>query len=67
MSVTTERPAAGSMPDTTVVESSFSAVIHAPIEKDYVEDIADPDHLRLVSDADRSPLRAARRSTWSGI
>jgi hypothetical protein len=102
MSVTTERPAAGSMPDTTVVESSFSAVIHAPIEKvdipswcfslpdseyqacspahcaagatattdgrrvsinveniggslivqHYVEDIGEPDHLRLVSHSD---------------
>ena len=33
MSVTTERPPAGAAPDNTVVESSFSAVIHAPIEK----------------------------------
>ena len=102
MSVTTERPAAGPMQDNAVVESSFSAVIHAPIEKvdipdwcfslpdseyqacspahcaagattttdgrrmsinaeniggsmivqHYVEDIADPDHLRLVSHSD---------------
>ena len=33
MSATTERPAAVPIQDNTVVESSFSAVIHAPIEK----------------------------------
>ena len=102
MSVMTDRPAAGLTRDNTVVESSFSAVIHAPIAKidipdwcfslsdaeyqacspahcaagattttdgrrmsinveiiggslivqHYVEDIGEPDHLRLVSDSD---------------
>ena len=102
MSVTTERPSAGPLRDNTLVDSSCSAVIHAPIEKvdipdwcfslpdseyqacspahcaagatttsdgrrvsinveniggsmivqHYVEDIADPDHLRLVSHSD---------------
>jgi hypothetical protein len=33
MSVATARPAAAPMQDNTMVESSFSAVIHAPIEK----------------------------------
>ena len=32
MSVTTERPAAGLIQGHSVVESSFSAVIHAPID-----------------------------------
>jgi hypothetical protein len=102
MSVTTERPASAIPEDNTLVESSFSATINAPIEKvdipswcftlseseyqacspahcsagattapdgrrmsinveiiggslmvqHYVEEIAEPDHLRLVSHSD---------------
>ena len=116
MSVTIERPADAPAPGDTLAESSFSAVIHAPIEKvdipvwcfelseaehqwcspahysaavtrapdgrrmsinveviggsmmvqHYLEEVSEPDHLRLVSDSDVfTPTgRTKLRVTW---
>jgi len=116
MSVTIERPADAPAPGDTLAESSFSAVIHAPIEKvdipawcfelseaeyqwcspahysaavtrapdgrrmsinveviggsmmvqHYLEDVSEPDHLRLVSNSDVfTPTgRTKLRVTW---
>ena len=61
MSVTTDRPAAGLTQDNTVVESSFSAVIHAPIEK-----IDIPDWCFSLSDSEYqacSPAHCAAGAT----